>query len=120
LGTGASGAGSPQAQLLHQDIGGGEQDAELVGPETGATGAVDLEVVQFFDAILNVTALAVDPFVNPLWTLFHVGDDKRGLSLGSLSGGTDDFGFDDDAALTGPLPGLVADFSINMFGLSAA
>jgi len=48
LGAGTSGAGSPQAQLLHQNIrGGGEQDAELVGPEAGATGAVDLELVQF-------------------------------------------------------------------------
>ena len=44
LGAGTSGTGSPQAQLLHQNIrGGGEQDAELVGPEAGATGAIDLE-----------------------------------------------------------------------------
>src|SRR6266568_1038754 len=34
---------------------------------------------------------------------------NRGLSLGSLS-----------AARTRPLPGLVADFPVNMFGLSAA
>ena len=37
-------------QLLHQNIGSGrEQNTELIGPEAGATGAVDLEVVQFLD-----------------------------------------------------------------------
>jgi hypothetical protein len=112
---------APQAQLLHQDIGGvGQQDTELVGPETGATGAVDLEVVQFLDAILNITALAVDLFVNPLRTLFHVGDDKTRIVFGVFVRGADDLGFDDDAARTGPLPGRVADFPINMFGLPAA
>jgi hypothetical protein len=36
-----------QAQLLHQHVGGGgQQDAELVGPEAAATGAVDLKIVQ--------------------------------------------------------------------------
>src|ERR1039457_2750311 len=86
LGAGASGASGPQAQLLHQDIcGGGEQDAELVGPEAGATGAVDLKVVQFLDAVFDVAALAVELFVNPLGTLFHIVMTKRGLSLGSLS-----------------------------------
>ena len=59
LGAGTSGAGSPQAQLLHQDVGRGcEQDAKLVGPEAGATGAVDLEVVQFLDTILSGKGLA--------------------------------------------------------------
>src|SRR5207237_9430571 len=111
---------SPQSQRLHQDVGsGGEQNPELVGPEAGATGAVDVEFVQFFYAILDVTALAVDPFVNPLRALFHVGDDKTGIVSGLFVGSADDLGFDDDAAQTWPLPGLVADFSVNMFGLSA-
>src|SRR5207249_11100338 len=44
---------------------------------------------------------------------------KRGLSLGSLSG-ADNFGFDDDAAQAWPLPSLVANIPINMFGLPAA
>src|SRR5260370_35474583 len=121
LSAGASGTGSPQAQLLHQDVRrGGGQNAKLVGPEAGATGAVDLEVVQLLYTILYVTALAVDPFVNPLRTLFHVGDDKAGIVFGVLIGSADDLGFDDDAAHTRPLPGLVADFPVDMFGPSAA
>src|SRR5713226_1882557 len=121
LSVGTSGTGSPQAQLLHEDVrGGGEQDTELVGPEAGATGAVDLEVVKFLDAIFDVATLTVDVFVNPLRTLFQVGDDKTGIIFGVFVGSADDLGFDDDTALTGPLPGLVADFSIYMFGLPAA
>src|SRR5208282_5735472 len=121
LGAGTGGASSPQAQLLHQDIcGGGEQDTELVGPEAGATGAVDLQVVQFLDAILDVAPLAVDMFVNPLRALFHIGDDKTGIVFGVFVGSTDDLGFDDDAARAGPRPGGVADFPIDMFSLPAA
>src|SRR5260370_14587738 len=121
LSAGASGTGSPQAQLLHQDVRrGGGQNAKLVGPEAGATGAVGLELGQFLDTILYVTALAIDPFVNPLWTLFHVGDDKPGIVFGVLIGSADDLGFDDDAAQAWPLPGLVAGFPVNMFGLSTA
>src|SRR5207247_7509526 len=83
LSAGTSGPGSPQSQLLHQDVGsGGEQNPELVGPEAGATGAVDLEVVQFLNAIFDITTLAVHMLVNPLWTLFHVGDDKPGIIFG--------------------------------------
>src|SRR6266436_2621537 len=98
LSAGTSGTGSPQAQLLHQDIGrGGEQDAKLVGPEAGATGAVDVEVMQFLNAIFNVTALAIDMFVNPLWTLFHVGDDETRIVSGLFVGSADNFGFNDHA-----------------------
>jgi hypothetical protein len=54
LGAGTSGAGSPQARLLHQNIRrGGEQDAELVGPEAGATGAVDLELGEWLCDLLS-------------------------------------------------------------------
>ena len=47
-------------QLLHQH-------PQLVRPETGATGAVDLQaLVQFLDAVFKVAALAVHLLVNPL------------------------------------------------------
>src|ERR1700723_4590356 len=59
-------------------------------------------------------------FVNPLWTLFHVGDDETRIVFRVFVGSADDLGFDDDAAQAWPLPGLVADFPVNMFGLSAA
>ena len=43
LGASTVGAGGSQAQLLHQHIGrGGQQHAELVGPEAAATGAADM------------------------------------------------------------------------------
>src|SRR5947208_1464252 len=87
------------ARIIREDIAsGGEQDTELVGPEAGTTGAVDVEVVKFLDAILDVAALAVDPFVNPLRALFHVGDDKTGIVSGLFIGSADDLGFDDAAA----------------------
>src|SRR5712664_362509 len=109
LSAGTRGTGSPQAQLLHRDIGsGGQQDTELVGPEAGATGAVDLEVVQFLDAILDVAPLTVDPFVNPLRTLFHVGDDKTGIVFRVFVGSADNLGFDDDPARAWPRPSRVA------------
>jgi len=43
-----------QVQLLHQHVGGGQQHAELVGPEITATGAIDLQRVQFFDPVLDL------------------------------------------------------------------
>src|SRR5512139_3899425 len=48
------GARGSEAQLLHEDVGGGgEEDAELVGEEARAAGAVDLEaVVQLLDPVL--------------------------------------------------------------------
>src|SRR6266498_3087077 len=76
--------------------------------------------MQFLNAIFNVTALAVNMLVNPLWTLFHVGNDETRIVSGLFVGCTDNFGFDDDAAQAWPLPNLVANFHINIFGLHAA
>ena len=54
----AVGAGCGSAQLLHEHIGGcGEQHTQLIGPEVGAAGAVDLQsIMQLFDAILDFAA----------------------------------------------------------------
>src|SRR5271156_7071734 len=56
----ALGPGGPQAQFLQQHVGGRrQQHAELIGPEIGATGAVDLEsLVQLLDPVFDVPALA--------------------------------------------------------------
>ena len=44
LGPGTGRAGGAQPEFLHQHVGGGgEQNAQLIGPEAAATGAVDLE-----------------------------------------------------------------------------
>src|ERR1019366_7092103 len=53
---------SPKALLLVEHIGGGsQQSAQLIGEEAAATGAVDFQaVVQLFDAVLDVGAVAVD------------------------------------------------------------
>jgi hypothetical protein len=43
LGSSTVGAGGSQAQLLHQHVGrGGQQHAELVGPEAAAAGSADV------------------------------------------------------------------------------
>ena len=61
LSASAVGVCGAQAQLLHQHVsGGGQQHAELVGPEITATGAVDLKSVQFLDSVLDLAALAVE------------------------------------------------------------
>ena len=46
LGAGAIGQRGLKAQLLHQHVGrGSQQHTELIGPETTATGAIDLQRV---------------------------------------------------------------------------
>ena len=56
LGAGARGARGSQPQFLHQDKGGGGQEhAQLIGPEATAARAPDLEtVMEFLDPVFNV------------------------------------------------------------------
>jgi hypothetical protein len=57
----AAGAGGSQAQLLHQHVGrDSQQHAELVGPEASATGAVDVQLVEFLDALMRFS-------ISPRW-----------------------------------------------------
>jgi hypothetical protein len=76
LGRAEGGARGAQAQLLVEHVGrGGQQSAQLVGEEAGAAGAVDLQaVVQFLDPILDVSAGAVDHFIQMPRRLFEVRD----------------------------------------------
>jgi hypothetical protein len=54
------GARGTQAQLLHENVGSGcQQHLELVGPKPAATGAVDLQRMQFFYSVLPGKGLAV-------------------------------------------------------------
>jgi len=101
---GALGSGGPQAQFLQQDKGSrAEQHPELIGPEIGATGAVDLEsLVQFLDPVFDVPALAIHSFVNPAGALGLIGDDESRVIFGVLAGIPNHFGFDDDAAVVRP------------------
>ena len=54
--------------------GGGKQDAKLVGPEAGATGAVEFQtVMQFFDAVLDIGFYPVfHPAPNSILTYHHI------------------------------------------------
>src|SRR5947209_19514630 len=55
LRAGAGRARRPQPEFLHEHVrGGGEEHAQLIGPEATAAGASDLEsVVEFLDPIFN-------------------------------------------------------------------
>ena len=63
LGAGTGGARRAQPACLQQHVGrGGEQHAQVIGPEAPADRAVDLQTIeQLLDAVLDVAAGAVDP-----------------------------------------------------------
>src|SRR5438093_9567231 len=67
LGPCPGGAARGESQLLKEYVGGGGQlHAQLVGAELGAAGAVEGDVEQLLDAVLNLAALTIDAFVDPL------------------------------------------------------
>ena len=76
LGGSEGGARGPQSQLLVEHVGGGSQKtAQLIGEEARATGTVDLQaVVQFLDPIFDVSAGAVEHFVQIPRRVFEVRD----------------------------------------------
>ena len=64
-----------EPQFLQQHVGrGGEQHAQLVGEEPRATGAIEGDVEQLLDAVLDLAALAVDALVDALRLARQVGD----------------------------------------------
>src|SRR5207249_7649753 len=97
----------------------GEEDPELISPEARAARAVHLEAeLELLDAVLGVPALAVDPLVNPLWSLGEVGYDEAGILLGLTPGMANDLGLDDHPTLLSPSPGGVAAFPVHVGGLA--
>ena len=64
LGVGTGGARRAQPEFLQEHVGGGgEEHAQLIGPEPTAARAVDLQAIeQLLNPILDVAAGAVDPF----------------------------------------------------------
>ena len=98
LAIGADGRGT---QHLHQHIGGsGEQDTKLVGPESRATGTVDLQaVMQLLDAVLDLATLAIDVLVEVLGARAQVGDHKACIVAWLASLDAHHFCFDDHAPL---------------------
>ena len=122
LGSGTGSVRSVPAQFLHQDVGRrGQEDAELVGEEARATGAIDLKaILEFLDSVLRVTAGAVDPLVQPAGCLPEVGYDEAGVVLRLASFQPHDLGLDDDPPMARPLPGPVAAVAVDMLGAPAA
>ncbi len=120
LGPCAVGALSTKAEFLHQHIScRRHQHPELVGPETGTAGPVDLQaVMQFLDPVLDLTPLTVDPLVDPLRILSEVGDEEAGIVFRVAPWMADDFGLEDDASLVGPAAGGVAALPVEVFGLT--
>jgi hypothetical protein len=98
------GAGRVPPKFLQQDVrGGGEEHAQLVGPEPHATRAIDLEaVMQFLDPILDVAALTVHALVDPARALPQIGDDEPRVVARLAARQADDFGLDEDPALGRP------------------
>src|SRR2546426_5680100 len=107
LRAGADGARGPQPEFLHEDVrGGGEEHAQLIGPEATAAGAPDLEsLVELLDPILDVAARAIDPFVQEAGRLPQIRDHKARVVAGLTAGEPHDFGFDHHAPVLRPSPG---------------
>ena len=107
LGAGTGGPRRAQPEFLHQHIGrGGEEHAQLIGPEATAARPTDLEpIVEFLDPILDVAAGTVDPLVDEAWRLAQIGNDKARVVLRLAAGELDDLSFDDDAARMSPRAG---------------
>src|SRR5882672_24734 len=66
LRAGAGRARGPQPEFLHEHVrGGGEEHAQLIGPEATAARASELEsIVEFLDPIFDVAAGAIHLFVD--------------------------------------------------------
>src|SRR5438309_3169001 len=121
LRAGAGRARGSEPEFLHEHVcGGGEEHAQLIGPEATAARPSDLEpVVEFLDPIFNVAACTVDPLVDEPRRLPQIRDYKARVVAGLTAGEADDFGFDHHAALVGPGPGGIVRLGIEMFGLPA-
>jgi hypothetical protein len=120
LSSGTGGMAEVESELLKKHIGGsGEKDTKLVGEETTAAGAVDIEAqMKLFDAILDIASRAVNVFVDPPGRLLHVGDDETRVVL-DLSPRVDEgFRLDDDSTRLRPTTGTVAALTIDPRGLS--
>src|SRR6266852_9971057 len=107
LGAGIRGARGSQPDLLHEDErGGGQEHAQLIGPEATAARAPDLQsVVEFLDPVFDVAPGTVHTLVDEPRRLAQIRDHKAWVVAGLPAGEPYDFGFDDHAALVGPRPG---------------
>src|ERR1019366_5023187 len=93
--------------------------AQLIGEEAAATGAVDFQaVVQLFDAVLDVGAVAVDRRVQMARGVLEVSDHEARIVFRLAIRMAHDLGLDDDAAALLPGAGGVAALAVQMRGLA--
>jgi hypothetical protein len=116
LGTSAGGPCGTESQLLDEHVGSsGEEDAELVGEEAGAAGAINLEsVVKLFDPVFDLSTIAIDVLVDEARCLSQVGDEESGIVLHLATRMADHLGLDDDPSHPAPGSGRVEAFSIEV------
>ena len=113
------GAAGGKTQLLQQHVGrGGEQDAQLVGAELGAAGAIDRDVEKFLDAVLGLTAQTVDALVDPPRLALEVGDHEASIQARFAIVEANDLGLADDTTLAVPGAGRVAEVGIDVLRFS--
>src|SRR5450631_266503 len=120
LGGSEGGARGAQTQFLVEHVGGGaQQTPQLIGEEAAATGAVDLKaVMQLLDPIFDVTAGAVDRFIQMPGRLPEVGDHEARVVLRLAPWMAHDFGLDDHAPALLPSAGGVAALAVDMCSLA--
>src|SRR5712692_3222659 len=121
LRAGAGRVRGPQPEFLHEDVrGGGEEHAQLIGPEATAARASDLEsVVEFLDPIFDVAAGAVHLFVDKARRRPEIRDDESWIVPGVSPRKLHDFGFDHHATGVGPRAGGIAHLGVDVLGLAA-
>src|SRR5438105_15551283 len=106
-------AGRPrgaQPEFLHEHVrGGGEEHAQLFGPEATAARAPDLEsVVEFLDPVFDVAAGAVHLFVDEARRRPKTRDDEPGIVPRVPAREPHHFGFDHHASGVRPRAGGIA------------
>ena len=121
LGSGTRGARRVQPQFLHEHVGcGGQKNAQLVRPESAAARAVELQVLEFLDPVLDVATGAVDLLVEKTRRLPHVRHHEARVVPRLAVPETDDFGLDDDPARGAPRARRIVGVHVEMLGLLAA
>src|SRR5713226_2953499 len=120
LRAGAGRVRGPQPEFLHEHVrGGGEEDAQLIGPEATAARAPDLEsVVEFLDPVFDVAAGAVHLFVDEARRRPKIRDDEPGIVPRISARKPHHFGFDHHAAGVRPRAGGIARFGVDVLSLA--
>src|SRR5712692_1751777 len=121
LRAGAGRVRGPQPEFLHEHVcRGGEEHAQLIGPEAPAARASDLEsVVEFLDPIFDVAAGAVHLFVDEARRRPEIRDDESRIVSWVSAWKAHHFGLNHDAAGVRPCASGIAHCGVDVLGLPA-